>query len=373
MNTGLKYLFFAFFFALLYSCNSSTRLFTKKTAREHYEEALKKQWPKNDPTVQRWINAGKYALSNPFPVTNNYSETGRIEPADSSAVAFLISVKRGQKLSVSLTGITDPRRHIYTDIWKVSATPEFLNAADTLTNSIDLIPNEDMQLIIRMQAALNFNGNYSLHMYTGPSLQFPIAAGVKAPIGSVWNDARDGGVRKHEGVDIMAPKHSYAVAAADGVVSSVSENDLGGKTVSMRPDGSNFSLYYAHLDSQMVQDGQHVRSGDVLGLTGNTGNAKNTVSHLHFGIYTNTGAIDPLLFIKPVLPQKITETGALANGVFTLQKKTQLFTEANKSSSAAALKPGDIVRINAVSENFYRITLANGGKGFVLKNAVKLK
>ena len=44
--------------------------------------------------------------------------------------------------------------------------------------------------------------------------------------------------------------------------------------------------YYAHLDSWEpgLKTGKHVKQGDVLGTVGNTGNAKSTPSHLHFGI-----------------------------------------------------------------------------------------
>ena len=58
------------------------------------------------------------------------------------------------------------------------------------------------------------------------------------------------------------------------------------------------ALYYAHLDSQIVQAGVQVDVGDTLGLVGNTGNARSTSPHLHFGIYRHgEGALDPLPFI----------------------------------------------------------------------------
>jgi len=45
------------------------------------------------------------------------------------------------------------------------------------------------------------------------------------------------------------------------------------------------SYYYAHLDRIAVRDEQQVKVGDVLGYVGNTGNAKNEPSHLHFGVF----------------------------------------------------------------------------------------
>ena len=77
------------------------------------------------------------------------------------------------------------------------------------------------------------------------------------------------------------------------------DNALGGKTVFISNPKRQFSLYYAHLDSQTVTNGQYVHQGDTVGFIGNTGNARGTVPHLHFGIYTQYGAINPLAFIQP--------------------------------------------------------------------------
>ena len=75
-------------------------------------------------------------------------------------------------------------------------------------------------------------------------------------------------------------------------------NNLGGKVVFMRPSGKNLSLYYAHLDSQIVETGQRVTTGQVLGLVGNTGNARTTPAHLHFGIAGGKGWVNPLPYVK---------------------------------------------------------------------------
>jgi hypothetical protein len=76
----------------------------------------------------------------------------------------------------------------------------------------------------------------------------------------------------------------------------------------MRPKGKAYSLYYAHLDEQLVSQGDRVAEGDTIGLVGNTGNARTTPPHLHFGIYAAGGAINPLPFVDPVLkrPAKVT-------------------------------------------------------------------
>ena len=68
-------------------------------------------------------------------------------------------------------------------------------------------------------------------------------------------------------------------------------------TSSADPAGRR-TLYYAHLDRREVSPGARVRPGDVVGFVGNTGNARATAPHLHFGIYRpGSGAVDPLPFI----------------------------------------------------------------------------
>lgn len=126
---------------------------------------------------------------------------------------------------------------------------------------------------------------------------FPVA-GKKSVIGSFWGAAREGGNRKHEGIDIFAKKGTPVVAVTEGMIVDVGNTPRGGKTVWLRSYTDDFYYYYAHLDKQLVQAGQSVKKGAFLGTVGNTGNARLTPSHLHFGIYSYSGAIDPLPHVK---------------------------------------------------------------------------
>jgi murein DD-endopeptidase MepM/ murein hydrolase activator NlpD len=127
-------------------------------------------------------------------------------------------------------------------------------------------------------------------------LIFPITG--KSNIGSYWGDTRDGGARKHEGIDIFASKGTPVVAVTDGYVLEVTEDGIGGKSVTIQSDDYSWRSYYAHLDEQKVVRGQVVKKGQLIGTVGNTGNAKTTPAHLHFGIYDGYGAIDPLPYVK---------------------------------------------------------------------------
>ena len=126
---------------------------------------------------------------------------------------------------------------------------------------------------------------------------YPVA-GKKSFIGSFWGAVRDGGKRKHEGIDIFARKGTPVVAVAEGVVVEAGNTPRGGKTVWLRSFNDDFYYYYAHLHEHLVTAGQTVKKGQHLGTVGNTGNAKLTPPHLHFGIYSFTGAVNPLPYIK---------------------------------------------------------------------------
>lgn len=130
------------------------------------------------------------------------------------------------------------------------------------------------------------------------SLAFPVW-GKKSNIGSFWGDARDGGRRKHKGIDIFAKKGTPVVAICDGIIVSRGNTPRGGKTLWLQATGYAFTAYYAHLNEQKVRVGQFVKKGEVIGTVGNTGNARTTPPHLHFGIYTWLGgAINPLPYVK---------------------------------------------------------------------------
>jgi murein DD-endopeptidase MepM/ murein hydrolase activator NlpD len=123
----------------------------------------------------------------------------------------------------------------------------------------------------------------------------------------------------HEGQDIFAPKGTPVLSATDGYVYNIGDNRLGGQTVSIIGAGGRV-YYYAHLDSYAphLEEGDHVTNQTVLGYVGTTGNAQGTPPHLHFGVYTGGGAINPL----PLLTDRPTTATARAKGTKAKGKQT---------------------------------------------------
>jgi peptidoglycan LD-endopeptidase LytH len=140
-------------------------------------------------------------------------------------------------------------------------------------------------------------------------LSMPLKDIKKRQIANTWGAARGDG-RSHEGQDIFAPKGTPIFSATSGYVVKIGDDNLGGHTVSVIGDGGR-KYYYAHLDSYApnLEVGDYVTRNTVLGYVGSTGNADGTPPHLHFGIYTTTGAVNPLPLLvdrpqeKPVAPK----------------------------------------------------------------------
>jgi murein DD-endopeptidase MepM/ murein hydrolase activator NlpD len=135
-------------------------------------------------------------------------------------------------------------------------------------------------------------------------LAMPLENVAKSGIANTWQAPRGDG-RRHEGQDIFAPRGTPILSATSGYIYKIGENNLGGQTVSVISKGGRV-YYYAHLDSyaRNIHVGDRVSTRTVLGYVGTTGNAQGTPPHLHFGVYTWTGAINPL----PLLTDRIAPT-----------------------------------------------------------------
>jgi peptidoglycan LD-endopeptidase LytH len=152
--------------------------------------------------------------------------------------------------------------------------------------------------LFRDQIAMSYR---VMRLYTeppDPSILMPVQGVPRGQVANTWGAPRSGG-RSHEGQDIFARRGTPVVAAADGVVTRVGGGKLGGKAVFVTGRGAR-TFYYAHLDSYApgIEPGRVVNRGDVLGFVGNTGNARSTPPHLHFGIYGAGGAMNPLPLIE---------------------------------------------------------------------------
>ena len=282
---------------LCISCNSSiNKIFSKKTPHEAYADKVE-----DSQEGQQWLAVSKKALIAPQTIQLPYRQVGYFPADKPRALALQFTAKQGERINFDLIKKTGTGFVIYADLFRQDGVDaSHLLAADTSSSQFGFDADETGTYILRLQPELYRTGEYNLSATVTPSLGFPVA-GNKARTGSFWGDTRDGGQRSHEGIDIFAPKLTPVIAATDGYITGVREGGIGGKTIWVRATGRNIHLYYAHLDKQLVQEGQEVKKGDTLGLVGNTGNAKYTPPHLHFGIYTSSGPIDPFPFVNKAI------------------------------------------------------------------------
>ncbi|AZG16611.1 M23 family metallopeptidase [Cupriavidus pauculus] len=124
------------------------------------------------------------------------------------------------------------------------------------------------------------------------SLPVPVQGVSRKALRDTWGGARSGG-RKHEGIDIFASRGRPVLSATEGIVTRVGTNRLGGNVVWVMGPGRQMH-YYAHLDGYApIRAGDRVAPGTPLGYVGDTGNARGTPPHLHYGVYGAGGAINP--------------------------------------------------------------------------------
>ncbi|WP_425456043.1 M23 family metallopeptidase [Cognatilysobacter terrigena] len=128
----------------------------------------------------------------------------------------------------------------------------------------------------------------------------PVLGVAPRSIADTWNAARPPN-RHHQGVDIFARRGTPVTSATRGLVIAIRDQGLGGRQVwVLGPGGERH--YYAHLDAwdRDLHVGDLIRAGTQLGIVGDTGNARGTPPHLHYGIYTANGAVNPWPRLQPV-------------------------------------------------------------------------
>jgi len=360
------------FLVIIFSCGRpGVGLFAKKqSAHEKYTDSIIKAGYNNTSAGKAWLRAAELSLVQPFQLQLPYTEIGYFNADKPAATGFEFEVKRGTKIYVSFPP------GLFVDLFESGSTgnlPLLVSAAKT-DSILQYIVKKDTRYILRMQSEIGKSLLYQVQLFTGPSLAFPVQLTGNPKVISLWGAGRDNGTRSHEGVDISAAFRTPALAAADGRVTSVSENKLGGKVVFISPDDADFNLYYAHLDTQMVLQGQHVKAGDILGLVGKTGNAQYTVPHLHFGIYTNAGAIDPLLFIdnRQMKPVVLKISSSQLNTWVQSQAANVLYNGPSlKNTQLGTFSAGDSLLVIGMNEDWARVSASNGQAGYIKRTKIK--
>lgn len=322
---------------------------------------------------QSWILEAGEALRDPRQVELPFLEEGYIAPEEPDAVGYRFALQRGQQLTVRLQVESEEATRVFLDLLRVAedpADPPRPVEADTLADGFRYEPYRDGDYIVRVQPELLRGGRYSVVLTLDPALSFPVDGHSTRSIQSFWGAPREGGRRSHEGVDIFARRGTPVIAAVPGRVRRANVTNLGGKVVWLRDDRMNRSLYYAHLDSQAVQRGDVVEIGDTLGFVGNTGNARTTPPHLHFGIYyRGQGAVNPYPYLRTP-PGRLAELSVDREtyGRWVRVRNEGIRLRQGPSRQApVALELGEQTpaRVLGGSGDWFRVALPDGRQGYV--------
>lgn len=137
----------------------------------------------------------------------------------------------------------------------------------------------------------------------------PVVGARTMDLRDSFDEAR-GSSRRHEAIDILAPRGTPVVAVDEGKVAKLFTSKQGGLTVYQFDRNDSHAFYYAHLDryANSLAEGTYLRRGDPIGFVGTSGNAPPDTPHLHFAIFElgpeknwwQGKAIDPYPFLMKV-------------------------------------------------------------------------
>jgi murein DD-endopeptidase MepM/ murein hydrolase activator NlpD len=130
---------------------------------------------------------------------------------------------------------------------------------------------------------------------------------------SSFGDARSGG-RSHKGNDLMAPKLTPVYAIADGTVTMIREGGLAGRWIAIEHE-DGWESWYMHLNNDTpgtddghgdwgftiargISVGERVVAGQLIGFSGDSGNAEPSSPHTHFELHRNGSAVNPYPYLR---------------------------------------------------------------------------
>ena len=118
------------------------------------------------------------------------------------------------------------------------------------------------------------------------ALTLPVQGIKRDDLRDTFNEMR-GSSRRHEALDVLAPRNTPVLAVEDGTIAKLFLSDAGGITIYQFDPSETYCYYYAHLEryAEGLKEGDKIKRGQVLGYVGTTGNAPRNTPHLHFAIF----------------------------------------------------------------------------------------
>ena len=345
--------------------------FLPRTAHEAYVHSLEQANLHLTALGRDWIHAGQSALEEAVEIPLPFEEAFIWDPGRAEAAGYRFLVKRGVRIEVAITAYSSDSLMIFADLFREredTVIQRFhVATADDQGHRLEFEPRRDSYYALRLQPELLRGGRFRILIREVPSLGFPVKGKNSRSIGSFFGDPRDGGRREHHGVDIFAPRHTPVLAPSNSTVSRVGVGDIGGKYVWLYDSERSMNLYFAHLETQEVERGDKVTAGQLIGTVGNSGNARYTPPHLHFGIYSR-GPVDPYHFIAETdtVPESIRgDTLILGKRARTLNRALMTSSPAKAAVISDTLERDTLITVMALTGTLCRVELPDGMYGYM--------
>jgi murein DD-endopeptidase MepM/ murein hydrolase activator NlpD len=371
-----------FYFALLISLLLFSRCqkeivpepYKPTKGHEGYVHSLRSAGLAHTAIARDWILASENAMKNPVVVEPPFEEAFYVDHAAAFAVAYHFAVVKGQRVEIDVAFNGQKRCRLFMDLFRIRGISyedwRLVASANNNEKHLEFEPKQDAEYVLRLQPELLRGGRFTVTIRNMASLGFPVLGYDHRAIGSGFGAPRDGGRRRHHGVDIFAKRHTPVIAPSRAFVRRVKESDIGGLNIWLHDAERGLHMYFAHLQTQDVKLNTYVEPGQRIGTVGNTGNARRTPPHLHFGIYVSgEGPVDPVNFIKKInsTPKEITaDMAMLGQWARSKQVSVSLKASANsRSDEIARLNLHSAMKVQAASDNSYRVLLPDGLSGYV--------
>jgi murein DD-endopeptidase MepM/ murein hydrolase activator NlpD len=346
------------------------------SAHDAYRHSLSEAGLMQTALGRDWMEASEAALRSPIEVRAPFRETSYVDRSVAFATGYRFSVRRGQRTEVRVEIEPAADWRLFLDLYRLpdERNQELVHVASGGEGDLRLVfePRKDGDYLLRLQSELLRGGSCTIEIQNVASLDFPVADHDTSAIGSVFGDPREAGRRSHHGVDIFAPRHTEVLATSRARVRRVDLWKLGGRVIWLEDPERNLRLYFAHLQTQDVTEGTWVEAGERIGTVGNSGNARTTPPHLHFGIYVRgEGPIDPAPFLTQ--PRRGPESVVVDVTQLGRWRRSRgdapLFGRPARGNDEPLLEmpPGTPLLIEAATGSRYRVALPSGITGYVLE------
>ncbi len=347
------------------------KAFYPRSAYEAYQHSLEEVNLMETALGHDWILAGEKALEEPVNIELPYEEAFYWDPKSADAGGYRFFVKRGVRVEVEIAHSSSDTLLLFADLFRETGDTAIrrthVATADEEMRRLEFEPRRDSYYALRLQSELLRGGQFRVVIREVPSIGFPVKGKNRRSISSFFGDPRDGGSREHHGVDIFAARHTPVLAPSNASVTRVGEGEVGGRYIWLYDSKRSMHLYFAHLETREVERGDQVRAGQQIGTVGNTGNARYTPPHLHFGIYRN-GPIDPFHFIAETdtVPDKILgDTLLLGKMVRAIRPAVLRNSPTVTGQFTDTLQMDSLITVTALTGNLCKVQLPDGSSGYV--------